>query len=483
MVRLIAAMGCALLIGLLFRLNREGKTAVSIALWIPTCWLFIASSRSVAEWIHYDPMGQSDRYLDGNPLDRTILSAIIAFGVIVLISRGRQVLMLLRTNIPILMYFFYCGLSSIWSDFPDVSFKRLFRALGDLAMVLVVLSDPDWLAALRRLFTRIGFVVVPVSILFIRYFPDLGRAYSRGGRPTWTGVGTDKNALGMICLLFGLAAIYRFLQLRKERKEEDGPRKKGPLIAQGALIGMTLYLLWQANSATAFACFFLAGGVMVLTQLFAVARKPTVLRLLIATAVIVPLSAMFLGIGSSLVGTLGRDTTFTGRTAIWQAALGMVSNPILGAGYESFWLGPRLAGVESLIGQGVNQAHNGYIEVYLNLGWVGVVLLAILLVSGYRRIVTAVIRETQAGNLRLAYFIVAVAYNFSEGGFKMMHPVWITFLLAIAVFPETPSREIPEFAFRPVEAEIVAEPAVGAHVSVRRKRKSNLARLAPRKLS
>lgn len=480
MVRLIAAIAFAFGIWVLFRINREKEVSTSKALWIPTFWLFIASSRNIGEWLHYDPGGQSDRYLEGNPLDRAFLSVILALGLIVLISRGRQVGTLLRTNIPILMYFLYCGISIIWSDFPDVSFKRWFRALGDVAMVLIVLSDPDWLAAIRRLFARIGLVVVPVSILFIRYFPELGRAYSRGGRSSWTGVGTDKNALGMICLVFGLAAIYRFLQLRKE---QGGARKKGPMAAQGALIVMTLYLLWQTNSATAFACFFLAGGVMVLTQLFPAARKPRLLRLLIAVAVIVPLSAMFLGIGSSLVGTLGRDTTFTGRTAIWHAALGMVTNPLLGAGYESFWLGQRLVGVENLIGQGVNQAHNGYIEIYLNLGWVGLVLLAILLVTGYRRIFTAVLSETHAGNLRLAFFIVTVAYNFSEGGFKMMHPVWITFLLSIAISPEISTQKAPELGPRRIDAELVAKPAARVRVSVRQNRENRMPKLAPKRFS
>src|SRR5258708_7071256 len=480
MVRLIAAIVFAMGIWLLFRLNREKEVSTSKALWIPTFWLFIASSRNIGEWLSYDPGGQSDRYREGNPLDRAFLSIILARGLSVVIRRVRQVGALLRSNIPILMYFLYCGISILWSDFPDVSFKRWFRALGDVAMILIVLSDLDWLAAIRRLFARVGFVVVPVSILCIRYFPELGRAYSRGGRSSWTGVGTDKNALGMICLVFGLAAIFRFLQLRKD---EGDARKKGPLFAQGSLILMVLYLLWRVNSCTSVSCFFVAGGVMLSTHLFPVARKPTVLRLLIATAVIVPLSAMFLGIGSSLVGTLGRDTSFTGRTAIWQAALGMVSNPILGAGYESFWLGQRLVGVENLIRQGVNQAHNGYIEIYLNLGWVGLVLLAILLVTGYRRIFTAVLSETQAGNLRLAFFIVAVAYNFSEGGFKMMHPVWITFLLSIAASPELSIQKAPELGPRRIEAELVAKPVARVRVSVRQNSGNRMPKLVPKKFS
>jgi hypothetical protein len=66
----------------------------------------------------------------------------------------------------------------------------------------------------------------------------------------------------------------------------------------------------------------------------------------------------------------------------------------------------------------------------------GVALLAGLLVTGYRRIIPAVRRQTQAGSLRLAFFVITLAYNFTEAGFKMMSPVWIFFLLSIAVVPE-----------------------------------------------
>jgi exopolysaccharide production protein ExoQ len=153
-----------------------------------------------------------------------VFTTILAFGVIVLLGRTARAGKILKSNLPILFYFLYCGISALWSDFPDVSFKRWFRAMGDVVMVLIVLTDPDWLVALRRLLARIGFVVIPLSILFIRYFPEMGRSYSRGGAPSWTGVATDKNALGMISLVFGLAALFRFLQVRGEK---NNARKKG----------------------------------------------------------------------------------------------------------------------------------------------------------------------------------------------------------------------------------------------------------------
>jgi exopolysaccharide production protein ExoQ len=461
-IRLVATAIWALLTWQLYRLNREPDARPSKALWIPAFWLFIASSRNVSAWLQYSSGAQSDQYLEGSPLDRAVLTTVLALGVIVLIHRRQRVWTILQSSLPILIYFLYCGISVAWSDFPDVSFKRWFRALGDVVMVLIVLSDRDWVVAFRRLLARVGIILVPLSILFIRYYPDLGRSYSSGGTPFWTGVATDKNALGMLCMIFGLAAIIRFLQLRRE---EASPETKRQKIAQAAIVLMTFYLLWEANSATAFSCFFLAGIPMVLTYLFRFARKPAFVHLMVASALVVSSSALFLGIGSNLVQDLGRDSTLTGRTAIWTAALGMVRNPLLGAGFESFWLGERLAGVEKAINQGVNQAHNGYIEIYLNLGWVGVALLGLILVTGYFRVVKGVRLQTPASSLCLAYFIATVAYNFTEAGFKMTHPVWIVFLLAIMIVPRILVPKDQQAARDPEPGRFPIPPSAARHVS------------------
>jgi O-antigen ligase len=110
-------------------------------------------------------------------------------------------------------------------------------------------------------------------------------------------------------------------------------------------------------------------------------------------------------------------------------------NPWLGTGFESFWLGERAEFFATKYYFHPNQAHNGYIETYLNLGWIGVGLFVMLMAAGYRRIVDAYREHIGLSTLRLAFLITVAIYNVTEATFKVMHPIWILFLLAIAAVP------------------------------------------------
>jgi O-antigen ligase len=115
--------------------------------------------------------------------------------------------------------------------------------------------------------------------------------------------------------------------------------------------------------------------------------------------------------------------------------IAMCPNRLIGAGFESFWMGDRLAQIWRIYWNHPNQAHDGYLEIYLNLGWIGEGLLALVIISGYRTVISKVRRNVKGASLMLGYFVAAVAYNFTESAFKMTHPVWIVFLLAMTAVP------------------------------------------------
>jgi O-antigen ligase len=129
---------------------------------------------------------------------------------------------------------------------------------------------------------------------------------------------------------------------------------------------------------------------------------------------------------------MGRQTNLTGRTEIWEILIPMAPNPFIGAGYESFWLGPRLETMwNTFPGLYLNEAHNGYLETYLNLGWVGGGLIALILIHGYRRAVHAFRCDPTYGALLLAYVLTAAVYSITEAGFRLLDSIWIFLLLAI----------------------------------------------------
>jgi len=367
-------------------------------------------------------------YLDGNPFERNLFSLILLVALIVAFTRGSRIVKVLKGNWPLLLFIGYCAVSLTWSDYPSVGFKRWTKLVGDLLMVLIVVTDVDPSGAFDRLMSRTAYVIVPVSILFIRYYPELGRGYDPWtGTAHWTGVTQNKNSLGMICMIVGLAELWRVI---RELRKEKADRRKGVLLANGVIVVFVVYLLHMANSATSTTCFLLAGSLMVAMSFSSVARKPVMTHLLTAGMISLAACAAFFDF-AGLVQDLGRKADLTGRTLVWSAALSQPVSRLLGAGYESFWLGDRLANVEKITGVFLNEAHNGYIEILVNLGWVGVTLLALLILTGYWRISRAILRNPMADYRGLAFFVAAVIYNYTEAAFKMTVPVWICFVWAI----------------------------------------------------
>jgi len=224
---------------------------------------------------------------------------------------------------------------------------------------------------------------------------------------------------------------------------------------------MALWLLRTCNSLTSISCFVMAGALLAVARRPIIVRRRALVHLLIAAMVGISLFALFFDSSGELVQSLGRNSTLTGRTAIWNAVLTLAGNPLVGTGYESFWLGNRLEEFWSLNGgafDGIQEAHNGYLEIYLNLGWIGVTLLAALIILSYPRVIAAFRTDPDTGSLGLAFFASELVYNLTEAGFRMMFPLWIFFLLAILGIPKTPTPQPPPA----IDADLTDDAVVGS---------------------
>ncbi len=429
----VASLICACGIAGLFVLDRDSSVRTSKALWLPVAYLSILP-RPVSIWLGISPPSGTNVQLDGSPLDAAVFALLLAAAIIVLFWRGNRTRTFLTANWPILIYYSYCLVSISWAYYPDVAFKRWIKALEDVAMVLIVVTDGQPVAALKRLFSRLGFLLLPTSVLLIRYYPDIGRGYSADGAPMNTGVTTAKNNLGQIVLLISLGVLWNVRTLLRDKKAPNRTRR---LVAQVTLLACGLALLHLADSATCIACFSLGGGLILATGLRAIERRPARAHALCLGIVLAGALITLSGGGSMVTGALGRQSNLTGRPEIWAAAIPAVSNPIVGDGLENFWIGPGEKEVARRLSgwwhpETLNEAHNGYIDAYLNLGWIGVCLIAGILISGYRRAVAAFRMNPPIGGLMLGYIAVCAVNNITESGFR--EPQYMQIFLLLAIF-------------------------------------------------
>jgi O-antigen ligase len=298
-------------------------------------------------------------------------------------------------------------------------------------MVLIVFTDAQPTAALKRLLARVGFVLLPASVLLIRYYPQLGQSWDPWGSvQMFNGVTTNKNVLGNLVFVLALGALWQILTLIRDKKD---PNRKHRLLAQCVLLAFGIELLFAAHSATSGACFVFGSGLMLVTSLPRFRRRPAAVHALVATIVIAGCLIEVFGGRGMVTGAMGRKADLTGRTQIWSIVIPMVPSWIGGAGFETFWVGPRVATIFNKVGGFgmTNEAHNGYIETYLNLGFLGLTCIALVLGYGYRKAVETFRRDGALGALLMSYVVTAVAYNISEAGLRILSVEWFFLLLAV----------------------------------------------------
>ena len=132
---------------------------------------------------------------------------------------------------------------------------------GHPIMALILLTEPNLEEALIRLMKRCAYVVVPVSILFIKYYLNLGTRYDQwSGAQMCVGITTGKNELGADCLIFGFFFFWYLLQIWRT---ERSTRRRNELRLIVVFLLMIGWLFENAHSATStdlFLCGNNSGG-------------------------------------------------------------------------------------------------------------------------------------------------------------------------------------------------------------------------------
>jgi exopolysaccharide production protein ExoQ len=404
---------------LLLRYDPGRDPKASLTLWVPLIWIFFVGSRNPSQWLSAGTITmQAQTLQEGNTVDRTIFSVLIVLSVVILTSRSFPWARFLGQNMALTVLVAFELVSAIWSDFPFIAVKRWIRDLDNYLVVLVILSDPRPLEAVRTVLRRLSYLLVPLSILLIKYFPVMGKQYEPwSGVASFVGAGTSKNMLGAICLISGIFFFWDTLTRWSERRQR---RTKRILWVNVAFLAMTGWLMRLAASTTSDVCLVLGCLVIAAAYSRILRRRPRLLKALAPAAFGLYLLLFFgLGMQGQLAGAVGKDPTLTDRTKIWAFLLSMHTNPLIGTGYQTFWVGPRLHWFWTMAHLGaLNEAHNGYLEVYLELGLIGDGLLAVFLISSYRQACRRLAKNSALAIFGMAAWLMIVFYNMSEAAFE-----------------------------------------------------------------
>ncbi len=448
----------ALAIVWLMRRDIRRRPAFNRGLWLVVLWVIMVSSRSVSMWFNYGGYSmEAESYDSGNPIERATYFLFVAIGTIILYRRRVPLGEVIRANPWVFVFFGFWLLSTFWADEPFISFKRWFKDVGNVVMVLLVLSEARPTDAVKAVFIRASYVLLIMSVIFIRYIPELGRTYhSWSGAMMYTGVATHKNTLGVLALVSALFLLWDIL-------DRWSVRERGrwqTLCVDGSLFLTACWLLFTSHSATSRFCFVVGASLMLLLRLRSIqARLPVFVRFAVVLAgLFVVLDLAFdvrATITKSLLEALDRDPTLTGRTDAWAILLKELDNPLVGAGFNSFWTGERMRRIWE--DYAIIQAHNGYVETYLNGGILGVTLLAALLLASGLRIKGALYRGRPFASIQFLIWLTIILHNFSEASYSKLCLLWFVGLLVMTELPARmrEAREATESAVE--EPEVVVE--------------------------
>ena len=422
------------------------RSKVSAAVWIPTILVLMLGSRPVSLWlsgggsvIYETGKARLDMGNDvaGSPLDQGFFFLILTSSFAVAQSRKVKWAKLFSNNKIIILFYLYFALSIVWSGDPLGSLKRLVKDFGLLFVISTVFSESDPLQAVRAVYVRCAAVLLPLSIVFIKYFPNYSRIYDVNGDIQLTGVTTQKNTLGELVLISMLFLFWDVL----ETSLVDGRMRWNRFPwDRVVLLGLGWWLLELSKSKTALLCLII--GSVLIVRKGRLASKP-MSRAMLAGALALPFllffSRQFASVIAPIVESMGRNMTFTGRADIWDHITLSTVNPLIGAGYWNFWGGPGGFAINQAMKTTVPNAHDGYLDIYIDGGFVGLFLLFLMLASCGGRIINQLGIKDRLANryvlFRFAILIVAICYNLSESQYVRMSMMWFTTLIMLVELP------------------------------------------------
>jgi exopolysaccharide production protein ExoQ len=271
-----------------------------------------------------------------------------------------------------------------------------------------------------------AFLSLLLCLLTVVVVPGVGIDGNQGD--AWRGIFGQKNNCATACTLFLVVGLHTNVRGLIER------------VIRASVIVLSVIFIIMSASRTGWIVSVIAVALTYIVRLivrFKFTDRVLALLLLLAplTFAAVEISTNF----NSILAMLDKDPTLTQRTIIWAQVLPSIAkHPFLGYGYSAFWAGLNGESMHAVLVTGwmEGQAQDGYLDVLLEVGLLGLVPLLVLFARALWQGVKLVERRDTNNAVLLAIVMIPLVLVENIGESSLLVPLgipWFYVLISLAI--------------------------------------------------
>lgn len=318
---------------------------------------------------------------------------------------------------PILVSFVTFSIASVvWSYTPLATAKR-----SALLVIVLLISA----AAFGKSDNRHGDFdkVLGVPLLALLLASILITVLSPGYAFTdlgWRGITSHKNEMGQVMAVAVILMLFGAWNLKHLR------------FIRLSILAVLFGGLILSKSSTSLLGLVAAISITVLVTLPRTLERRDALKVFLLGSILIVSIMLYVAytadmlpdidkVYSWLLAKMGKSANFTGRTAIWQLVMSesRYHNPLIGGGYGGFWVGRESVSGYIIVGDNLypGQAHNGYLDIFNELGIIGVSLLVLILLVATHKLWTIYMLNHRETPIHISIAVMMVCINLGETTF------------------------------------------------------------------
>lgn len=335
--------------------------------------------------------------------NQILYSALFLASIVSLILRKNDFFTIIKSEKFLSLFIVFAFTSMLWSDYSFTTFKRIFQILVIFLACISYLIHVDSAEDIIKPFKYILYPYLIITFLAILAIPQ-----ARGADSMWRGLTGFKNELGQIGVMSIILCYIFYLK-------ETSPRKK---TFAAVMIVLSIVITFGSRSSTAIiGMVFLFGlaTILSLDKIFLplrIGRTVSAITITLFSLLIVAVMIWAPDFSAVVPELFGKDSSFSGRSDLWEYLLGERQiNRTLGSGYEAFWVpeSNRILAVYGVFTWIPLQAHNGYIDIFLSTGYIGLGITILIFLGYFMNYI-----KIQKPHPWLLFIVITIIINFQE---------------------------------------------------------------------